>query len=525
MGSAKRSTPNEGVLRTAINTSAVLVIAVLSAVILANSMTKEVSRDEQMYCTAGALLAQGEMIYQDFSYPAQLPYHPLLLAALYRGLKTTHFLLVGRLVSVVCDIAVMISIIGVFRSAFGRYRLEGLLLGLAATALYVFNPLVDYAAGYAWNHDVVILCVVLSFWLLITTDVQHTSRYWRVAVIGALLTVATCMRATTALVELVFLGSLLVLAGGSVKNRSQTALPVSVAALVVLAWPIWVVVQAPYAFWLNLVRIPALYGRWLHKIGMAHGKTALTIASLATPGYLALLVVAGYLAWVLLRRSSGMDVQDRQRAVLAALLPLVFFLIAYIPPTMWRQYLAVPVPFIVIGFAYPLAELRKRAENVAGRRRFTIACYLVGLGAAVSVLTHPAPLFRSVAVLVPENWVPTELHNVSVDIAGKAKEPKLVLTLGPLQALEGGCDIYRELACGSIVYRVADLMSTRQREVTKTVGPATLAELVMNHPPSAVVAGVEPSYFSSLEDPLRRLVPPDWHRVTYEDGLQVHFRP
>ena len=76
------------------------VVFVLAAAILANSLTKPIGRDEQMYCTAGALLAQGRMIYRDFSYPSQLPYHPLLLAALYRALGTTDYLLVGRLVSV-----------------------------------------------------------------------------------------------------------------------------------------------------------------------------------------------------------------------------------------------------------------------------------------------------------------------------------------------------------------------------------------------------------------------------------------
>ena len=91
--------------------SSVLCPLVLGAALLANSMTKDMGRDEQMYCTAGVLLGQGQMIYRDFSYPSQLPYHPLLLASLYRALGTTHYLLVGRLVSVVCDILVMILIL------------------------------------------------------------------------------------------------------------------------------------------------------------------------------------------------------------------------------------------------------------------------------------------------------------------------------------------------------------------------------------------------------------------------------
>ncbi|HXK37277.1 MAG TPA: hypothetical protein VJ553_06875, partial [Candidatus Paceibacterota bacterium] len=92
---------------------AIIVLVVLAAAIVANSMIKEVARDEQMYCTAGALLAQGRMIYRDFAYPSQLPYHPLLLATLYRVLGTTHYLLVGRLVSALSDILVLIVIVAI----------------------------------------------------------------------------------------------------------------------------------------------------------------------------------------------------------------------------------------------------------------------------------------------------------------------------------------------------------------------------------------------------------------------------
>ncbi len=229
--------------QAALRPMAVIALVVLAAAFLANSMTKEISRDEQMYCTAGVLLGQGKLIYRDFSYPSQLPYHPLLLAAVYRGFGTTHYLLAGRLVSAASDIAVMLLILLIYRSLFGAYRRAGLLFGLAAVALYASNPLVDYAAGYAWNHDVVILCVVLSLWLLLTTDLQQRSRFWRIGLMGVLLTFATCMRVTTALVEMFFLAAVLWLAGGSLKNRGKTALPFLLAALVMLVWPAWVIVK------------------------------------------------------------------------------------------------------------------------------------------------------------------------------------------------------------------------------------------------------------------------------------------
>lgn len=502
-----------------------IVVIVLAASLLANSMTKEVGRDEQMYCTAGALLARGLMIYEDFSYPSQLPYHPLLLAVLYRGLGTTHYLLVGRLVSCISDILVVVLIMLIYRSVFGAFRREGLWFALAAVTLYAFNPLVDYAAGYAWNHDVVILCVVLSFYIFVTTDFGQGSRLWRVGLVGALLTVATFMRVTTALVELLFLGILLFTAGGSVGRRSRTALAFSLAGLIVAIWPVWVMLRAPRAFWLNLVRIPALYGRWLHEIGMTFGKVDLTVAAFLTPGYLVLVALAGYFVWTTARGSLSLDAQERRKAILAALLPLLFFVIAYIPPTMWQQYLAIPVPFIVIALAYPLAAMRRRAGRPDGRRRYRTASYLVAGAAAVSVLAHPVVLSRSLFVFLPERWTPIDLHRVSADIADDLEEPELVLTLGPLYALEGGCDIYPQLACGSIIYRVADRMLPDERQITRTVGPETLDEMVRDRPPAAVIVGVEPSYFSFLEDPLRRLAGPDWHRGTYQGTLQVYRPP
>ena len=249
-----------------------------------------------MYCTAGSLLAQGKMIYRDFSYPAQMPYHPLLYAALFRTLNTTHYLLAGRILSVVCDILIVVCIVGIYRHIFKSFAVSGMLLGLAAAVLYVFNPLVDYANGYAWNHDVVVLFVVLSFWLFVSTDFKRKSKYWRIAAIGALLTLATCMRITTALVGLLFFAVILSVRtpqeaqpAGSLKQKFKTALPFLIAAAVLLLWPVWVIALAPRAFFLNLVKIPTLYGQWLHQIGMVHNKYDLTRACLTRPGYFVLI--------------------------------------------------------------------------------------------------------------------------------------------------------------------------------------------------------------------------------------------
>jgi hypothetical protein len=408
-----------------------------------------------------------------------------------------------------------------------------MLLGLAAAVLYVFNPLVDYANGYAWNHDVVMLCVVLAFWLFVSIDFTQKSKYWRIAAIGALLTFATFMRITTALVELLFFVIILSQPAGSMKQRFKTALPFLAAAAFVSIWPVWVIAQAPRTFFLNLVKIPMLYGQWLHEIGMVYNKFALTLICLRQPGYFVLVVLAIYFCLTIVCLRRRLKIVNIRNLLLAPLLVIIFFIIALIPPTMWRQYLAMPVPFLVISFALPLLYLRKLTDKTSVSKHFKIATALITVCVLVAVAYYPVVLYRTSIVLVPERWVPIEIHKISEDIAEKLKTKnhvlsaaegsKLILTLAPLLALEGRSDIYTELSCGAIIYRIADSMSPSERSITHTAGPKTLGELLEKSPPSAVILGVE---MRRLEEPIfESIVKPDWERKVYENGIVVYFRP
>jgi len=504
------------------NIAVILTLVVLSLAVVGNSMSKSVGRDEQMYCTAGVLMSQGKMIYRDFSYVAQLPYHPLLLAAVYRISGTSYYLLAGRMVSAVCDVLVMVCIVGIYRRIFASYVVSGLLLGLAGVVLYVFNPLVDYANGYAWNNDVVVLCVLLSFWLLVGTDLSGKSSCRRIAAIGLLLTLATFMRMTTAFVEALFLAALLLRSGGSIGHRLKTVTPFLAAAAAVSIWPVWLIAHAPRAFFINVFRIHILNSQWLREIGMVHDKFDLAFVSLTQPGYLVLIALALCLwamAWRLGRRSKTADVGN---VVLAVLLPVTFFLIALMLPTIWQQYLAIPVPFLVVSLAYPLLCLRNLAGASAAKMRFKIACGLAAGSALVAAVSCPAVLGRVPVAVAPEVWVPVELHKLSRDIAERTREPKLVLTLAPLYALEGGCAIYTELSASPFSYRIGDLMSATERAVTRTAGPETLDALVKNSPPSSVIVAVE---MDRLEEALlKAAVVSDWEQKVYENGPVVYFR-
>lgn len=512
-------------LRRIIVIAVILILICLSLSILANSMTKSIGRDEQRFCAAGVLIAQGKIIYRDFPYVAHMPYHPLLYAFFFKMFNTTHYLLIGRIISSICDILIVLCIVGTYRCVFASFKLEGLLFGLAAAILYIFNPLVDYANGFAWNHDVVMLCVVLAFWLFISTDLKKEPGYLRIALIGAVLAFTSFMRITTVLVQLLFFLVLIIQSAGPAKQRIKTALAFIIATVAVSIWPVWIIALAPRAFFLNLFRIPVLNGKWLHQMRMVHNKLDLTLSSIATPGYFVLIVIAIYLCVIIIRQRSKLTISNKVNLLLAPLLTLMFIIIALIPPTMWRQYLAMPVPFLIISFAYPLFYLRKLAQQTGSSEHFNIASILVAICVFVAAVSFPDVPARVPALFKPQTWVPIQLHKISEDIAEKTKSPKQVLTLAPLYALEGGCDIYPQLASSPFVYRIADLMTSSELKTVKAVGPKTLQELIKDSPPSAVILGVE---FEFLEAPLfRTAVQPNitnWQQETYENGPIVYFR-
>jgi hypothetical protein len=243
------------------------------------------------------------------------------------------------------------------------------------------------------------------------------------------------------------------------------------------------------------------------------------------PGYFVLLVITAYLisAFVLLRRK--LKIISGRNALFAAFLPLIFFAVAMILPTTWRQYFAPPVPFLIIAFAYPFAYITELSDRQASKIPLKISAALMIIGVLVAFFSGINITKRIPACITPQAWVPMQVHNIATDISEKTREPKLVLTTAPLFALEGGCEIYPEFSAGTFIYRIADLMSEQQRQITNTVGRKNIANIVKQSPPSAIIVGIEPPYFSFLEKPLESLVGFDWKRDVYENGLIVYFKP
>jgi hypothetical protein len=269
-----------------------------------------------------------------------------------------------------------------------------------------------------------------------------------------------------------------------------------------------------------------LNGQWLHEIGLFYDKKQLVLANLMLPVSLMLIILTVYLWCVVIyawRR------QYRMGRMLVVLLSLLltggFYIISFIPPAMWRQYLAVPVPFWVITFAFPLAFITKLMAAGGMRLAHRAAIVILILSTLVAVFSSP-PVLRRIALLARcDDWTVMKLHKVSGNISERIRDPQLVLTTAPLYALEGGCNIYPELSAGVIIYRIADAMSREDRLVTNTVGPNGIAHLLEESPPAAVLLGVEKGRMSYLEEPFREAIGPEWQTVSYENDLTLYYKP
>jgi hypothetical protein len=66
-----------------------------------------------------------------------------------------------------------------------------------------------------------------------------------------------------------------------------------------------------------------------------------------------------------------------------------------------------------------------------------------------------------------------------------------VLTLDPVSALEGGLEIYPQLATGPFFWRVAHLMDPVSRKDLNILGPPDLASRLEDDPPDAILTGFE----------------------------------
>jgi hypothetical protein len=94
--------------------------------------------------------------------------------------------------------------------------------------------------------------------------------------------------------------------------------------------------------------------------------------------------------------------------------------------------------------------------------------------------------------------VPIQVHQVGEEIRRIAGEGRL-LTLAPLFPLEGGLDVYLELAAGPFGWRINPFLPDAEKRALHLASAGDLNNLLRTTPPRAILTGLEPG----LEDPLK----------------------
>jgi hypothetical protein len=336
---------------------------------------------------------------------------------------------------------------------------------------------------------------------------------------AALLSFAACIRITTALVWLLFLIAIILRKYESKKVGIINIAVFIFSSIIVFAWPASTILLAPESFWINLFVFPTLNSRLLSEMGMVFSKYDMTVYHLTAAEFLFPILIAIYLYVCMFRRAALKKIDSA--AYPAVLLPVLFFIIIYIPPTIWRQYFATPVPFLLISLAYPLYFFRQEFESV----HFKIASSLLAACVFISISQQIILLDPIKDISKPQTWRPVRLHNLCQSIAQSIDKKGPVLTVSPIYALEGGRQICPQLSAGLFVYRVADNLSDEQSRLTNTVGPNSLKKLSVDTPPAAVIIDTEKgSGFERIENTLLEAIDPNWREQRF-DNLKVYTRP
>lgn len=502
-----------------LNFLVVMLLLAIAPAIISNSLTKTVTRDEQMYCTAAVLLSQGEKMYVDFPYVAQLPYHPILCAAVFKITNTSHYLFTARMFSCFLDIAGIVILILIIKRIFDDEPIA-YPLAIAGGLLYLFNPYIDYIIGMAWNHNLVIFATLASIYLFITLNKTKALIIPKVVLIASLLTIATFSRPTTVLLWPIFL--IMTCRKALIANSFSTPCFFVGGSLVTAAVPLWVISQAWHAFWLNAFKIPALNAQFLMSQNLSYSKIDLTIEAIIVNNPFLIISIVGYLLTLIFIYRRDKDINLTDDFLLILLVTIAFIIITYLPPTCWGQYFAIPVPF----FLLLMMASMKSIMHFKGKFHFALLCMIIAASSIISIFSHPQVLGKTEHFRYDRSLLePFKINKIAKEISGAVNTDQPILTLTPLYALEGNLPIYNQLAAGIFTYRIADMLTPEEREIANIIGPDEIANLVKVRPPAAVIVGPEFKELEYLENSLVTSDVKGWPTKTLKNNIILFIAP
>jgi len=459
-----------------------LVVAVLTFPLLFSAaMDKGLTHDEHQHIAAGALLARdGLLPYRDFPH-----FHTPHLVFVYAGLfqLSDHLLIAARTFSEICSALIAGTIFAVAWAAFRDWRWWARLAGsVGALALLVSAPVFLKSAGSAWNQQPSVLFAVLST-LLVLFAAQTKRAGLMLFTAGICLGLSVGFRLTFAPIALPLLGIIYFNPQLPAQPRLRLIGWMSAGAVLGLLPLWWLLIIAPEQTLFGNFGFPKVNITYRFATGEPRTMTLATklrfvVKEVARPNWPVLVALAVSVGWYV-----RFSLRKSERFSLIALAILFPFVLAgsMAPSPLYEQYFYAPLPFVILAIVWAARSLGHG-----------------GTAARIAAATLAATVVVSIALVAneyiddlknlhrPDKWKTVRLRRDALKLRDRIGSGP-VLTLGPIEALEAGLDIYRPLSTGPFAFRVARFIEPHNRQRLGMIAPDDLDQYLRTQPPPAAI--------------------------------------
>ncbi len=473
-----------------------ILVAFLSLGLLSQALHNN-SHNEQMYVTAGYLMAHGQQLYNDFAF-VQTPYVPLTFALFIR-LFGSHYLLIAKLINVTFFAASAFLLYIIARRETHDGIFATTLLALFLANYYLLRTVIE-ASNYTMP-----MAFSLAAYYVFMRGSDRDSPVLANLLTGLFVALAVGGKLYYATLALPF-GLAVLLYPKVVPLRTRLlrgALPMLIGGIVGALPLFYYAVRDWDRFAFNNLGYHLLNAQWRE----VNGNTAtMTWASkldtardlLANPSYL--LIVAWTLLAIIVLWTQAGNSWRRMRDIpaslfLSGLLAVVSLVTAFTPRPLFPQYFAMPIPFFLVF----MSALYVRIAQPQRRMLLQSSLIAVALLTITVLPRHTGSLKRWLQQEQPLAGIESVAVSRVISEAMGGAEGGRVATLSPVYAIEADLPIYPELATGSFVFRIGDLLTADERTKYHATSVSTISALFEADPPAAILITDE----GVLETPLR----------------------
>lgn len=466
-------------------------------------MNYEMRRDEWLFVPPARLL-DDQALYRDFFYN-HVPGSAWLFHFLHQLLGTDYLLLSGRL-GVLLAWVVFVAAIGWVSFKLTRSQL----VSWCIVVLTCANELLLTQTGMAATNNFLPLpFAFLGVGLFLLGACNGNVRPGLIFASGFCLSLACVFKINAiAFIPPVAIAAFFLPRSMSLRRRLSGVVAWLLAGGLIGALPIFVyLVIEPRLFLANILEwhIGAHDRFWqAHGVGETDAALSLSAKILLARniwfGGTVAVPIAAVLALLFTRmnRPRGAPATGRwpltgaEAIVLGAL--ALSILVSFLPTPGFPQYYAPPLVCLPLGLA-----LLFRALQPDERAR--VLPVLVAASVVVLVCELPRVAQFLPTATDPGRWTAVRIHDEGVELRQALDRRGVtgkVATLSPLYPLEGGLDVYAELATGPFAYRSADFVAPESASYYRMTSPGRIAKVFDADPPAAFLLGLD----QELERPM-----------------------